>query len=84
MTNSASFKKDLDFARKSLGVNPSPFDVWLVTRGVKTLALRMEQHQKNAMAIAQYLESHPKVKRSIIPACKAIRITRLPKNRCGL
>jgi cystathionine beta-lyase/cystathionine gamma-synthase len=67
MTNSASIKKELDFARKAVGVNPSPFDVWLITRGVKTLALRMEQHQKNAMAIAQFLEFHPKVKKVYYP-----------------
>jgi cystathionine beta-lyase/cystathionine gamma-synthase len=61
VTNDAEFKKKLDFARKTLGTNPSPFDCWLISRGVKTLAVRMEQHQKNALAIAHYLEKHPKV-----------------------
>ncbi|MFI5344354.1 MAG: trans-sulfuration enzyme family protein [Chlamydiales bacterium] len=61
VTNDAEFKKKLDFARKTFGTNPSPFDCWLITRGVKTLAVRMEQHQKNALAIANYLEKHPKV-----------------------
>lgn len=67
MTNSGSMKKELDFARKAMGLNPSPFDVWLTTRGVKTLALRMEQHQKNAMAIALFLKNHPKVKKVYYP-----------------
>jgi cystathionine beta-lyase/cystathionine gamma-synthase len=67
MTNSAEIKEQLDFARKAIGVNPSPFDTWLVTRGLKTLALRMEQHQRNAMAVAQYLEKHPKVKKVYYP-----------------
>jgi cystathionine beta-lyase/cystathionine gamma-synthase len=67
MTNHLEIKKSLDFARKTLGVNPSPFDCWLITRGVKTLAVRMEQHQKNAFAIANFLEQHPKVRRVYYP-----------------
>ncbi len=67
MTNLEEYKKALDFSRKALGVNPSPFDTWLLTRGVKTLALRMEQHQKNALAVAQYLEKHPKVSKVYYP-----------------
>lgn len=67
ITRDENFKKALDFARKTLGSNPSPFDCWLITRGVKTLALRMEQHQKNAMAIAAYFENHPKVKKVYYP-----------------
>lgn len=71
MTDSPGIKKNLDFGRKSLGVNPSPFDVWLVNRGVKTLAVRMEQHQKNAMAVAKFLEKHPKVKKVYYPGLKS-------------
>jgi cystathionine beta-lyase/cystathionine gamma-synthase len=67
MTNDDEFKKTLDFSRKTLGVNPSPFDCWLITRGVKTLSVRMEQHQKNALAIANFLEGHPKVKKVYYP-----------------
>jgi len=46
-----------------MGAVPSPFDCFLVNRSIKTLALRMEQHQKNALAIAKFLESHEKVQR---------------------
>lgn len=67
ITQDAKFKQELDFARKTLGGNPSPFDCWLITRGVKTLAVRMEQHQKNALTIAHFLEQHPKVKRVYYP-----------------
>lgn len=67
MTNDRSIKEKLDFARKAIGLNPSPFDAWLVTRGVKTLAVRMEKHQSNAKEIAQFLEKHPKVKKVIYP-----------------
>lgn len=65
--NHPELKEKFVFIRKSIGVNPSPFDTWLILRGVKTLAVRMEQHQKNAMAVAQFLEAHPKVKRVYYP-----------------
>lgn len=67
MTQDDQFKEELDFARKTLGSNPSPFDCWLITRGVKTLSVRMEQHQKNAFAIAHFLENHPMVKHVYYP-----------------
>jgi cystathionine beta-lyase/cystathionine gamma-synthase len=67
MTNHEELKHELDFARKAIGLNPSPFDAWLLNRGVKTLSLRMERHQENAMAIAHFLESHPLVKKVHYP-----------------
>jgi len=70
ITNNEKLKHDLDFARMAIGLNPSPFDTWLLTRGVKTLAIRMEQHQKNALAIVSFLESHPKVKKIFYPGLK--------------
>lgn len=50
-----------------MGIVPSPFDCYQVTRGLKTLALRMEQHKKNALAVALYLENHPKVEKVLHP-----------------
>lgn len=67
MTNNAAIKKELDFIRMAIGVNPSPFDAWLVTRGVKTLALRMERHAHNALQLVNFLENHPKVNRIYYP-----------------
>lgn len=67
VTQDEEIKKKLNFARKSLGVNPSPFDCWLIQRGVKTLHVRMERHQKNAQQIAEFLEGHPKVKKVYYP-----------------
>ena len=61
----------LYFIQKSAGAILSPFDCWLVLRGVKTLAVRMEQHEKNGRAIAAFLESHPKVKRVYYPGLKS-------------
>lgn len=46
---------------KSVGVAPSPFDCWLALRGAKTLAIRMQKHCENALAVAQFLEGNPVV-----------------------
>lgn len=81
MTNSLPIKKELDFGRKAIGVNPSPFDVWLLTRGVKTLAVRMEQHQRNAEIIARFLESHPKVKKVYYPGLESHRSHAIAKKQ---
>lgn len=67
MTNLIEIKEKMDFARMALGVNPSPFDSWLIMRGAKTLAIRMEAHAKNAMALALFLKGHPKVKHVYYP-----------------
>ena len=55
------------FIQRSAGSGLAPMDCWLVARGIKTLAVRMQQHDKNGMAIAKYLEKHPKVKRVLYP-----------------
>ena len=52
----------LTFVQNAEGAILGPFDAWLVLRGTKTLALRMERHNANGLAMAQYLEAHPKVK----------------------
>jgi cystathionine beta-lyase/cystathionine gamma-synthase len=55
------------FAQKCSGGVPSPFDCYLVLRGLKTLAVRMERHEANARAIVHYLGQHPSVKRVLYP-----------------
>ena len=55
------------FIQRSAGAGLAPMDCFLVSRGVKTLAVRMERHNSNGMAVAKYLEKHPKVKRVIYP-----------------
>jgi cystathionine beta-lyase/cystathionine gamma-synthase len=57
----------LTFAQKSMGGVPSPFECFLVLRGIKTLAVRMERHEVNAHAVAAFLEGHPKVGRLFYP-----------------
>jgi cystathionine beta-lyase/cystathionine gamma-synthase len=57
----------LRFVQNAQGAILGPFDAWLVLRGTKTLALRMERHNGNGLAMAQYLESHPKIIRVHYP-----------------
>ncbi|HPG25050.1 MAG: PLP-dependent transferase [Spirochaetaceae bacterium] len=62
VTNDDEWQEKMLFAQKAVGLNPSPFDAWLVQRGVKTLALRMQKHHANALAIAERLEGSRAVK----------------------
>jgi cystathionine gamma-synthase len=66
-TNDGAISERLAFLQKSLGAVPGPFDAWLVLRGVKTLAVRMDRHCANAAAVAAMLERHPAVDRVLYP-----------------
>jgi len=55
------------YLQNAVGGVPGPFDAFLTLRGIKTLALRMERHCSNALAIAQFLEQHPEVERVYYP-----------------
>jgi cystathionine gamma-synthase len=61
------FRERIRFLVNALGTSCSPFDAWLVLRGVKTLAYRMEAHQRNAMAVARFLAEQPAVKKVYYP-----------------
>jgi cystathionine gamma-lyase len=61
----------LKFNQNAIGAILSPFDSFLVLRGIKTLALRMERHTKNAIEIARHLESQPNVKRVYYPGLES-------------
>ena len=52
---------------KDVGSSPSPFDAWLINTGVKTLPIRMDKHCSNAMALARYLDEHPKITKVYYP-----------------
>lgn len=67
ITNDESLYERLKFTQNTIGAVPGPLDCWLVLRGTKTLALRMQKHSENAMALAKFLEDHPKVKRVLYP-----------------
>jgi len=59
--NDAPTAERLKFLQNAAGAVLGPFDSWLVLRGVKTLAIRMRQHNENGLAVARFLEKHPKV-----------------------
>lgn len=61
----------LEFDQNAAGAVPSPFDCWLVLRGIKTLAIRMKKHSQNAQKVAEFLEKHPKVTRIYYPGLKS-------------
>ena len=66
-TSDPTVAERLYFLQKSLGAVPGPLDCWLVLRGAKTLAVRMRQHCDNAMAIAGFLDRHPRVEKVLYP-----------------
>jgi cystathionine gamma-synthase len=66
-TSDPTVAERLYFLQKSLGAVPGPLDCWLVLRGAKTLAVRMRQHCDNAMAIAGFLDRHPRVAKVLYP-----------------
>lgn len=71
VTNDRAWYDQLKFLQNSIGAVPAPMDCFLVMRGLKTLHVRMERHAQNAMAIARYLEKHPKVERVIYPGLES-------------
>jgi cystathionine gamma-synthase len=66
-TNDPMIAERLYFLQKSLGAVPGPFDSWLVLRGIKTLALRMQKHCDNATAVAIWLERRANVEQVFYP-----------------
>ena len=61
----------IKYKQNAIGAILSPFDCFLTMRGIKTMALRMEKHNKNALQIAGYLQDHPKVIKVIYPGLKS-------------
>ncbi len=59
------------FLQNTLGACQAPFDCFLVLRGLKTLPVRMEAHNRNALAVAHFLEKHPKVRRVLHPGLES-------------
>lgn len=71
IVNDGKLREHLKFVQKAVGAVPSPFDCWLTLLGVKTLSVRMDRHCENAMAVARFLEAHPKVKRIYYPGLES-------------
>jgi cystathionine gamma-synthase len=66
-TNDPTIAERLYFLQKSLGAVPGPFDCWLLLRGIKTLAVRMQRHCENARAIAAWLAGQPGIEQVLYP-----------------
>jgi len=66
-TNDPTIAERLQFLQKSLGAVPGPFDCWLVLRGIKTLAVRMQRHCDNAEVVALWLSRNPLVEQVLYP-----------------
>jgi cystathionine gamma-lyase len=60
-TSNRDFYEGIKFYQNAAGAVPGPFDSWIVLRGLKTLAVRMRQHEENALAVAEFLQDHPEV-----------------------
>jgi cystathionine beta-lyase len=71
VVNSPELAEKVKFAQNAGGGILAPFDSWLVIRGIETLSLRIKQHSENALAVAQFLETHPKVKKVYFPGLKS-------------
>jgi len=67
VTSDEKIAERLAFLQKSMGAVPGPMDCFLVLRGIKTLAVRMRQHEQNARKIAAYLAEHPQVEKVSYP-----------------
>jgi len=61
MTSDEDLFERIKFYQNAVGAVPGAFDSWIVLRGLKTLAVRMRQHEENALAVARFLEAHPQV-----------------------
>ena len=71
LLNNPAYYQSIHYHQNAVGAVLAPFDSYLTLRGIKTLALRLEKHQQNAIHIAHYLEKHPKVKRVIYPGLES-------------
>ncbi len=67
ITNSPDIQKQLKFLQNAVGAVPGPLDCWLVLRGIKTLAVRMDRHNANAAIISDYLQKQPQVDKLYYP-----------------
>lgn len=67
VTSNQELTEQMRFLQNAVGAIAGPFDSFLALRGLKTLAVRMERHSANALAVARFLESHPRIRRVVYP-----------------
>ncbi|MFN7096708.1 MAG: trans-sulfuration enzyme family protein, partial [Gammaproteobacteria bacterium] len=71
VVNNQALAEQMAFLQNSIGAVAGPFDSFLVLRGIKTLALRMQRHCESALLLAEWLQYHPKVEKVIYPGLKS-------------
>jgi cystathionine beta-lyase/cystathionine gamma-synthase len=71
VTGNEELYQAIKFYQNAAGAVPAPFDAWLTLRGIKTLAVRMRQHEENALAVARFLSEHPRVEKVYYPGLPA-------------
>ena len=71
ITSDQRLHERFSFTRNAIGAIQSPFPAWLTLQGVKTVGLRMAQHSANALTVARFLESHPRVTRLLYPGLES-------------
>lgn len=71
LTRNPELNAAFQFRQNAVGAVPSPFDCWLTLRGLRTLSVRMRQHEANALAIARHLSQHPLVEKVIYPGLES-------------
>ncbi|EEC10146.1 cystathionase, putative [Ixodes scapularis] len=79
-TSDAEIHERLRYFQNAAGAVPSPFDCFLVNRGLKTLHVRMERHMENGLKVAKFLSSHPLVEKVLHPGTK-VSVPLCQKNR---
>ncbi|XP_057299931.1 cystathionine gamma-lyase-like [Hydractinia symbiolongicarpus] len=80
--NDEKLYEKLKYLQNAAGIVPSPFDCYLANRGAKTLHVRMERHQQNAIAIAKFLEKHPMVESITYPGLESHPQYKLIQKQC--
>lgn len=83
ITRDAGLHEKMTFLRNAIGAIQAPFNAWLTLQGVKTLPLRMERHSANALRVARFLESHPRVTKILYPGLESFPQHELARRQQG-
>ena len=83
VVNNPELAEKIGFLQNAMGTCAGPQDCFLVLRGIKTLALRMEEHNRNALAVARWLDAHPKVAGVLHPGLESHPQHALAKRQMG-
>jgi len=81
ITNNEALYNQIKFYQNAAGAIPGPLDSWLALRGIKTLAIRMREHERNALYLARYLSTHPKVREVYYPGLQTDKNFNLAKKQ---